>query len=144
MKTLLRKSVGALILAGTIGFVAVNAYTTQTTVAKTYTVEFARSDRMADDADGTIAEVAAAAKANPAVTVRVVGHTETGGDVQANIELSERRADKVRQALISDGIEGTRILASGVGGNAPLPRQDGESDAAWLRRQARVEIKLEK
>ena len=44
--------------------------------------------------------------------VVIEGHTDSAGTEDYNQGLSERRANAVRDALIAEGIEGSRITAS--------------------------------
>lgn len=52
--------------------------------------------------------------------VVIVGHSDNQGDLQANIDLSQRRAEAVRAALIQRGVPETQLEARGVGYLAPL------------------------
>jgi outer membrane protein OmpA-like peptidoglycan-associated protein len=81
---------------------------------------------------GTLAEVAKLLGENAALKLHVVGHTDNVGAVEANLELSERRAKAVVKALVeSHGVEAARLRAFGVGPLAPVaptsrggPRQE--------------------
>jgi outer membrane protein OmpA-like peptidoglycan-associated protein len=71
--------------------------------------------------------------------VRVVGHTDSQGDAAKNQALSQRRAEAVRQALVAEGVPGSRIEASGRGAAAPVA---DNTTAAGRARNRRVEILL--
>lgn len=59
-------------------------------------------------------------KADAARRLILVGHTDLSGALEANIALSKRRAEAVRQALISEfAIPAARISAEGAGPLAP-------------------------
>lgn len=59
-------------------------------------------------------------KANPDLTVALVGHTDTEGTLEANIELSYNRADSVKQALVVvHGVDPAQLSAHGIGYLAP-------------------------
>jgi outer membrane protein OmpA-like peptidoglycan-associated protein len=61
----------------------------------------------------------------PDAVVMVVGHTDNIGSEAYNLQLSERRAQAVRQSLIkSDAPRTDRLLVSGVGPNQPLYDND--------------------
>jgi outer membrane protein OmpA-like peptidoglycan-associated protein len=61
----------------------------------------------------------------PDAVVMVVGHTDNIGSEAYNLQLSERRAQAVRQSLIeSDAPQTDRLLVSGVGPNQPLYNND--------------------
>ena len=47
--------------------------------------------------------------------VRVAGHTDPIGSEEFNLALSDRRANTVREQLITDGVPGDRITAQGYG-----------------------------
>lgn len=52
--------------------------------------------------------------------INVVGHTDSQGTDAYNQGLSERRAASVRQYLISKGVNGNLITASGKGETSPV------------------------
>ena len=59
--------------------------------------------------------------------VRIEGHTNAVGAADYNLELSQRRAEAVKQLLISSGVDASRIEAVGLGFNKPRsndPRAD--------------------
>jgi len=51
--------------------------------------------------------------------VRIEGHTNAVGGRDYNLELSQRRAEAVKQVLISNGVEARRIEAVGYGFDKP-------------------------
>lgn len=58
---------------------------------------------------------------NPGVRLALVGHTDDTGDLQANINVSTRRAQAVRARLIeAHGVDPERVEAQGVGYLSPL------------------------
>ena len=66
-------------------------------------------------------DVAAKLKAYFAVdAISVVGHTDSRGSEKYNQGLSERRANSVRNYLISKGIDGSKIVATGEGELKPV------------------------
>lgn len=67
------------------------------------------------EAQGVVANAAAAAKQYGSASISVVGHADTVGSNQYNQHLSETRASVVRNALIDQGIDTTKITASGHG-----------------------------
>jgi OOP family OmpA-OmpF porin len=70
-------------------------------------------------------------KENPARTVSIEGHTDSIGSESYNLELSEHRADAVRQFLIAQGIEGGRIAAVGYGKVLTTLRPDDNRTDGW-------------
>lgn len=66
-------------------------------------------------------EIAAALQADPSVTdVDITGYTDRLGSEKYNLKLSERRANTVRDYLISKGVDGNRLKAYGKGEANPL------------------------
>jgi len=53
-------------------------------------------------------------------TTTIVGHTSTKGRASYNQKLSEKRAEAVKQLLITDGVEANRITAMGKGESEPM------------------------
>ncbi len=61
-----------------------------------------------------IAEVAEAVR-DTDLNLRVEGYTDSVGDAEDNLTLSEERAETVRAALVSEGIAASRIEIEGFG-----------------------------
>lgn len=79
----------------------------------------------------------------PAFRIEVRGHTATRGDQQANLQLSQERADAVMRYLeITHDIATNRIRAVGFGGSKPLAQMANESSRAYHYRLPRVELVL--
>src|SRR5205085_3108445 len=68
----------------------------------------------------TLARIADQLKANPNIRVSVEGHTDNVGKPDKNMAISEKRADAVRDYLVSQGIPGERIIATGKGESEPV------------------------
>jgi OOP family OmpA-OmpF porin len=82
-----------------------------------------------------IGEVAKLLTGDPALKVYVVGHTDTVGALEANMRLSQERAEAVAQALVSThGIAATRLKSFGNGPYAPVASNDAEVGRARNRR----------
>ncbi len=66
-------------------------------------------------------DIAAALSADPTITdVDILGYTDRLGSDKYNQKLSERRANSVRDYLVSKGIDGKRLKASGKGKSNPV------------------------
>lgn len=74
---------------------------------------------------------------SPDRPVLIEGHTDGQGSANQNQVLSQRRADAVRAALIEDGVDASRLSASGVGEDRPVADNGSEQGRA---RNRRVEI----
>lgn len=59
-------------------------------------------------------------KENPAMSIRLEGHTDTVGEFDANVELSRNRVNEVRRYLASKGIDAGRIETIGYGPSRPI------------------------
>ncbi|KFE34819.1 OmpA family protein [Thioclava atlantica] len=69
---------------------------------------------------GSLKALADYLKANSAMQVMLVGHTDAVGSLAANIALSKKRAEAVRSKLVSDyGVDPNQISAEGAGFLAP-------------------------
>ncbi|MGE0771423.1 MAG: OmpA family protein [Cyclobacteriaceae bacterium] len=79
-------------------------------------------------------------KQNAGMRVEIAGHTDNFGDKKVNQRLSQKRADAVRNFLVSKGIDPRRITTVGYGEDRPLASNDDEEDGRELNR--RVEFKI--
>lgn len=72
----------------------------------------------------------------------IKAHTGADGSQNANQELSEKRAQSVKEFLQTLGINENRfVLVKGVGQTEPLP-QNNLSQYEWNRANSRVDISL--
>ena len=67
-------------------------------------------------------ELAARLKEMDYASVHIAGYTDPTGPAEMNEKLSKRRADAVKQYLVSKGIDAKRIQTQGKGGAEPLPK----------------------
>lgn len=77
---------------------------------------------------------------NPALKIRVEGHTDNTGDADANEDLSEERAEAVKAYLVSKGISEDRIKTEGFGGTNPIA---DNNTATGRMKNRRIEIRME-
>jgi OOP family OmpA-OmpF porin len=71
---------------------------------------------------------------NADLAVMIVGHSDNQGDLAINLELSERRAQAVRDALIARGVPSGQVEAYGVGFLAPIASNADERGRSLNRR----------
>jgi outer membrane protein OmpA-like peptidoglycan-associated protein/ABC-type nitrate/sulfonate/bicarbonate transport system substrate-binding protein len=69
--------------------------------------------------------------------IRVEGNTDNVGDETWNQDLSERRAQAIREYLVNRGIDGRRVVARGNGSSNPL---DSNKTAAGRAHNRRTDI----
>lgn len=82
-----------------------------------------------------VGEIAKLLKADAAMKVYIVGHTDSVASLESNLKLSQARAEAVAQALVADhGIATARLTARGVGPLAPVASNDAEDGRARNRR----------
>jgi outer membrane protein OmpA-like peptidoglycan-associated protein len=84
-------------------------------------------------------EVVKILKENPELKLAIEGHTSGDGIFEANMKLSQSRANNVMKYFLSKGIEVSRITAKGFGPTHPINNGTTESAKSQNRR---VEMKL--
>ena len=75
-------------------------------------------------------------KAFPTATLKIGGYTDNTGDPAANLNLSLNRAEAVKAAIVTDGIEARRLDAEGYGKEHPIASNDTDEGKAQNRRIA--------
>lgn len=78
-------------------------------------------------------------RANPGVRVAIDGHTDSRGTDAHNQDLSERRAQSVREALDEMGVTRARFRVAGHGEGSPVATN---ATAQGMRLNRRVEVTL--
>ena len=87
------------------------------------------------ESDAALGEIAKLLRADAALRLHVVGHTDNVGALDANLKLSQARADAVVQALVVKHlIAANRLRAAGAGPLAPVASNDAEEGRAKNRR----------
>lgn len=97
------------------------------------------SARLLAKSYASLKDVAKILKDNPSYKVDVDGYTDITGNADKNQVLSESRANSVKTYLISNGVEESRITATGHGINDPIA---DNKTAAGRAKNRRVEMKL--
>ncbi|SRR5579883_496147 len=88
------------------------------------------------DSQEELNNIAAILKAYPPVHIRIGGYTDNSGDPQANLRLSQERADSVMQQLTAMGVAPDRMDAKGYGEDHPIADNSTEEGRARNRRVA--------
>lgn len=71
---------------------------------------------------------------NPRWGIVIQGHTDTVGNENENLILSESRANTVKEYLLSEGVESERIKIEALGSGTPLSSNASEEERAKNRR----------
>jgi peptidoglycan-associated lipoprotein len=75
-------------------------------------------------------------KANPNVRFTIDGNCDERGSEEYNLGLGDRRANAVKEYLISQGVAANRIMTISYGEERPICRQETEECFAMNRRAA--------
>jgi outer membrane protein OmpA-like peptidoglycan-associated protein len=111
----------------------------QTGEAEVYGIYFDfASDKIKPESEPVMREIADALTHNPAWKLRVEGHTDNIGGDQYNLDLSQRRAEAVKLALVTRyHIAANRLTPQGFGATHPKEPND---TLAGRARNRRVEL----
>ena len=88
-------------------------------------------------AKNTLTKIASQLKGSDTVRIAVEGHTDNVGDDSKNQQLSEKRAEAVRDFLVNAGVPSDRISASGKGEADPVATN---KTTAGRQQNRRVEL----
>jgi len=87
------------------------------------------------ESDPALQGIAKLLQENPRLRLYVVGHTDSQGEIGANLRLSEARANEVMKRLVSAyAVSAGRLKAYGVGPLAPVTSNQTEEGRAKNRR----------
>ena len=92
------------------------------------------------DSEATLAKAAQAMKDNPDWTIRVEGFTDSTGNKEANLKLSQDRAQAVANWLIDHGVNRSRVTAKGYGEDRPVTSNKTEAGRTKNRRVELVRV----
>jgi peptidoglycan-associated lipoprotein len=88
-------------------------------------------DDIRDDQRPTLDAKVPILNANPAVKIRIGGHTDDRGSDEYNLALGQRRAAAAKRYLVSRGVAESRIETVSFGRERPAAQ--GESEEAWAK-----------
>jgi peptidoglycan-associated lipoprotein len=89
-----------------------------------------------DDQKSKLQTAAAYLKSNANVRLTIEGHTDERGSEEYNLALGDRRANAVKQNLLSQGIAEARLSSVSYGEERPACTQQTEECYAQNRRAA--------
>jgi outer membrane protein OmpA-like peptidoglycan-associated protein len=96
----------------------------------------ARLTRQSTEQLRNVAEIL---KAYPSVKIKIGGYTDNVGDDAHNRQLSQERADAMRQRIVGFGIDPSRVTAEGYGEAHPLADNSTEDGR---QRNRRVDVRV--
>lgn len=102
-------------------------------------IEFAPGSTVLNVASGPVLDLAARAAGDCPGRLRIEGHTDSTGTAGLNDQLSLRRAEAVRAAMIERGVPAERLIAAGFGQARPVGDNATEEGRA---RNRRIEIRI--
>ena len=77
-----------------------------------------------------LGQVAATMRAHPEILrLRITVHTQPSSNAQRDQELTEKRANVIRDWIVGWGLDGKRLEAKGFGGTKPLVSPDKKGAA---------------
>ena len=92
------------------------------------------------ESEPAIKEIANLLEQNPALKLYIVGHTDNVGSLEANMDLSKRRAESVISYLVTNHkANGARLKGMGVGPLSPVASNKTDEGKAKNRRVELVE-----
>ncbi|HEX6791931.1 MAG TPA: OmpA family protein [Candidatus Krumholzibacteria bacterium] len=95
--------------------------------------ESGRAD-LTPDSHTVLDQVIASLNAYPEARLEIRGHTDAQGPANFNLQLSQKRAESVRQYLIKGGIDPSRVTAVGIGEDEPMASNATAEGRALNRR----------
>ncbi|HET6990604.1 MAG TPA: OmpA family protein, partial [Bacteroidia bacterium] len=98
-----------------------------------------------DDMKGQLDDVVNILKKDPNAKLQISGHADSKGSSDYNLQLSQRRANSVKNYFIISGISPERLLVEGQGENVPVApntRDNGEDNPEGRSLNRRVELTL--
>lgn len=87
-----------------------------------------------EEAQTYLDEMAKMLRQNPSLRIEVIGHTDDVGTEEANLKISEQRAQTVIEYFISKGIKPTRLKHTAKGKSEPIVPNTSEENRSKNRR----------
>lgn len=97
------------------------------------------STNMVNSSQNIVDQLVSFMMKNKNLKIEIAGHTDSNGDANFNMELSEKRASTIKSKLEEKGIDGNRIKTKGYGDLFPLVPNTSEKNK---QKNRRVEFRL--
>lgn len=97
------------------------------------------SDVLTPESEKSVRQIARALKKYPDNKIVVAGYTDSLGDANYNIDLSQRRAKSVADQLVKEGVKPENVASVGHGASNPVATN---KTAAGRAQNRRVEIEI--
>lgn len=94
------------------------------------------SSTLSEESAEQVGNITNILKAFPNVTLKVGGYTDNTGNADLNKNLSQKRADAVKNAIVGLGVDGARIMTEGYGDAHPVASNETDEGRAQNRRIA--------
>lgn len=99
------------------------------------------SDQLQPASYGVIREIAQVLQEDVSMRLRIIGHTDSDGTAESNLDLSKRRAHAIKTALINTyQIDASRLETDGKGASQPLDNNSTAEGKANNRRAELIKI----
>ncbi|MCF6154614.1 MAG: VWA domain-containing protein [wastewater metagenome] len=109
-------------------------------VVKGVTFDYKKWD-IKEEFDSNLSNIVDVLQKNPDMHIRIEGHTDNIGSMEYNIDLSQKRAQAVKNYLVGKGIHESRVSTVGFGYKKPIAPNDTEEGRSLNRRAEIVPIK---
>ena len=97
------------------------------------------SDEIQSASNSELSRITSFLSENAGVRIDIAGHTDSTGPEAYNLDLSQRRAQAVKDFIVSKGVAGNRIGVKYFGETAPITTNDSREGR---RENRRVEFKI--
>ena len=93
-----------------------------------------KSSIITENSSSALTQIAKILKDNSKIKIEIGGHTDSRGEKALNKQISQERANSVKTALVSLGINENRLTAVGFGEDFPIAKDDANGLSEVNRR----------
>ena len=98
-----------------------------------------KSSIITENSSSALTQIAKILKDNSKIKIEIGGHTDSRGEKALNKQISQERANSVKTALVSLGINENRLTAVGFGEDFPIAKDD-ENGLSEVNRRVEFNI----